>query len=267
MSPKFEGGSDSFIMNGVRVSFLVLSKDNKPVVSKLEELELNGIRSVLVVCGERINLPNVVYREPNGKYDAVNFGASKLLDSCDVIVMNDVDTRISGLEYVLQHFSDPRVAMVFSRISVADGPQTTFYGLMDQLRRHFPVAANGELIAVRSDVLRRIIPLPPCLAEDTYIMFKVMEFGYKVVVEERSKVVTNRTKTKLEEEKYKRRTVLGIYQALSMSHPDARIRAFYWILPFVSLLLIAAGNKGLAWTKGIISGFALHLIRFKSFKW
>ena len=60
-------------------------------------LELEGMRaSYIIVCGEVLNHPNVVYREARGKWDAINFGSRYIPTSTDVVVLNDVDQRLSG---------------------------------------------------------------------------------------------------------------------------------------------------------------------------
>lgn len=53
---------------------------------------------------------------------------------------------------------------------------------------------------IRNDVLRRILPLKPCKAEDTYMMFKAIELGYKAVFCEKCYAETERTKTAKKEE-------------------------------------------------------------------
>gem|GEM_PF-3268613 len=53
---------------------MVLARDATNVPQKIAELQSLGIPYV-IVCGEKVNHPNVVYREANGKWDAINFGA------------------------------------------------------------------------------------------------------------------------------------------------------------------------------------------------
>jgi hypothetical protein len=68
-------------------------------------------------------------------------------------------------------------------------------------------------------------------------------------------VTTKRTGNARQEEDYKRRTVGGIYQALSMTNPPIIVKLFYMLLPFVSPLLLVLGRKGYYWTKGILLGY------------
>ena len=75
--------------------FLVLARDKNHVKEKVRELSNLNI-PFLIVCGERINHPNVKYRAPRGKYDAINFGA-ELIPDVDVVALNDVDTKIRNL--------------------------------------------------------------------------------------------------------------------------------------------------------------------------
>jgi hypothetical protein len=70
-----------------------------------------------------------------------------------------------------------------------------------------------------------------------------------------------------QEEVYKRRTVGGIYQALSMSKPPIMVRLFYTLLPFASPLLLILGRKGYYWAKGILSGYVDYARGDRSASW
>jgi UTP-glucose-1-phosphate uridylyltransferase len=59
----------------VKLFFTVLARDKKHVDAKIREMENLGIL-YKTICGERLNHPNVVYRAPKGKYDAINFSIS-----------------------------------------------------------------------------------------------------------------------------------------------------------------------------------------------
>jgi len=242
----------------VRLFFLVLARDEKYVDEKIEELKLLGMR-YLVVCGRNVNHPNVIYREPRGKYDAINFGFKFIPPDTDVVVLNDVDTKIRNFEAALQLFRFKAVDLVFVRVCVKEGPQKLFYNLLDRIRRRFLIAASGELMLVRYDVLRRIIPIKSCKAEDSYILFKVLEFKCRSVFCEECYVETERTKTAEKEELYKRKTVGGIYQALAYTKPPNGVRLFYALLPIASPLLLIFGKKGYFWMRGILSGFVDYL--------
>lgn len=108
---------------------------------------------------------------------------------------------------------------------------------------------------IRQVIMKAILPLVPCKAEDTYILFKVLEHQHKIVFCEDCYAETERTKSAEEEEKYKRRTVSGIYQALSFTSPPPLIKVFYAVLPFASLLLLGLGKRGYFSMKGILLGF------------
>jgi cellulose synthase/poly-beta-1,6-N-acetylglucosamine synthase-like glycosyltransferase len=233
--------------------FLVLARDERHVNEKIAELKSLGV-PYLVVCGKNINHLNVVYREPKGKFDAINFGARFVPENADVVVLNDVDTKIHNFQAALQHFKRKEVALVFARVSVKEGPQRWFYVFLDFLRRRLPIAASGELMLIRRSVLMKILPIRPCKAEDSYILFKVLELKHKAVFCEESYVETERTKTAEKEEDYKRRTVAGIYQALAYSKPPYLVKLFYVLLPFACPLLLVLGKRGYFWTKGILLG-------------
>lgn len=242
----------------MKLFFLVLAKDEKHVYEKVEELKSLG-EHYLIVCGKRLNHPNIVYREAKGKYDAINFGARFIPRDVDVVVLNDVDTKIHNFKAALEHFSSEKAALAFARVTVKRGPQNSFYVFLDSIRRKVPIAASGELMLVRRDVLEMILPLRPCKAEDSYIMFKVLELRYKVVFSESCYVETERTTTIEDEEDYKRKTVCGLYQALAYANPPHLIRLFYILLPLVSPLLLVSGKRGYYWMKGIMLGLVDYL--------
>jgi cellulose synthase/poly-beta-1,6-N-acetylglucosamine synthase-like glycosyltransferase len=237
---------------------LVLARDKKHVKEKIKELEDFHI-PFIIVCGENIDDPRVKYREPRGKFDAINYGVQSLPPESDLILMNDVDTKIYNLNSALHYFKRKDVALVFARVQVDTGPQKSFYKLLDPIRRRIHIAASGELMIIRKELLQCIAPLKPSKAEDSYIMFKILESGKKVVFSEKTYVKTERTKKAEDEEKYKRRTVGGLYQALSYSKPPLIIRTFYRLLPLVSPLLLVLGTNGYFWMKGILHGFVDYL--------
>jgi cellulose synthase/poly-beta-1,6-N-acetylglucosamine synthase-like glycosyltransferase len=246
--------------------FLVLARDEKYVHEKIEELENLGM-PYLIVCGQELNHPNIVYREPKGKYDAINFGFRFIPTNTDVVVLNDVDTRIRNFEAALRWIDSKDVALVFAKVCVREGPQRFFYGILDYVRRRYPIVASGELMLVKYSILKKIIPIKPCKAEDTYVLFKILECRGKTVFCEECYVETERTTTAEEEKTYKRRTVGGIYQALAYTNPPSAVKFFYAILPMASLLLLVSGKKGYFWVSGILHGFTDYVLGDKTGSW
>lgn len=238
--------------------FLVLARDEKYVDEKITELKRLGV-PYLVVCGRRLNSSKVVYRTPKGKFDAINFGAGFVPDYADVVVLNDVDTKINNFGAALQHFDSKEVALVFAKVSVKEGPQKLFYVILDSIRRRFPIAASGELMLIRRNVLTKFLPIRTCKAEDSYILFKVLEFRQEVVFCEECYVETERTKTAEKEEIYKRKTVTGLYQALAGTKPPFVVKLFYFLLPIACPLLLVLGKRGYFWMKGILLGLIDYL--------
>lgn len=84
----------------MKTFFVVLARDDRHVYEKIEELKVLGI-PYLIVCGRNLNHPNIIYREPKDKYDAINFGFRFIPEDTDVVVLNDVDTRIKNFEVAL----------------------------------------------------------------------------------------------------------------------------------------------------------------------
>lgn len=248
------------------IFFLVLARDKKFVTEKIRELEMLDVPYV-IVCGERLSHPNVVYRPPIGKYDAINFGINLIPENVDMIALNDVDTKIHNFDQALQYFADSNVDLLLTTEMIKEGPQVSFFTLLNPIRRRIFLAASGELMLIRRDVLEKVLPLKPCKAEDTYILFKVLELGYRVIFCEECYAETERTKTPEKEEDYKRRTVGGIYQALSYTHAPLPIKLFYILLPFVSPLFLILGKKGYFWMKGILLGFLDYLRGDRSGMW
>lgn len=249
-----------------KLFIIVLARDRKHVDDKIRELENLGV-PYRIICGERLNYPNVVYRVPKGKYDAINFGVSLVPKDVDIVVMNDVDTIIHNFHLALRYLKDEKVALVFGTEMVKEGPQNLFFRILNPIRRKIPIVASGELMFIRRGVLERVIPLKPCKAEDTYILFRVLEHGYKVVFCEDCYAETERTETAEQEEIYKRRTVTGIYQALSYTKPSFFIRLFYALLPLMSPLLLILGKKGYYWTRGIMLGLMDYIRGDRSGFW
>jgi hypothetical protein len=238
----------------MKVFFIVLARDASGIDKKTRELTGLGY-PYLIVCGEKVNQPNVVYREPKGKYDAVNFGLKFVPSDTDVVAFNDVDAEIHNFKKALSFLQSESVSLVFVKVHVGYGPQLKFYSFLDPIRRRIPIAASGELMLIKYKVLKTILPLKGCKAEDSYILFKVLEKGGRAAFCEECYVTTKRTTYAEQEEVYKRRTVGGIYQALSMSQPPLAVKFFYTLLPFISPLLLVLGKKGYYWTKGILLGY------------
>jgi hypothetical protein len=235
------------------IFFIVLARTREGVAKKACELRKLGL-PFLVICGEKTNYPNVIYREKKGKFDAINFASKFIAKNVKIICLNDVDTKLFNFEQALELMRDKNAGLVFCKVKVDQGPQVQFYSLMDKIRRYVPITSSGELMLIRKKVFEQVLPIPPCKTEDNYISFKVTELGYPVFFCEDCWVETKRTKTLEEESEYKTRTVTGLYQALSFTKTDPLIRVFYLSLPFLSPLLLLQGERGAAWTKGIIQG-------------
>jgi cellulose synthase/poly-beta-1,6-N-acetylglucosamine synthase-like glycosyltransferase len=250
----------------MRVFFIVLARDRSGVDKKARELDGLGF-PYLIVCGDKVNHPNVVHREPLGKYDAINFGSNHLPEDAEIVGLNDVDTEIHGLEAALRLFKEENVSLVFVRVDVNSGPQVLFYSFLDALRARIPIAASGELMLIRREVFKNILPLEACKSEDSYVLFKILERGHKAAFCRECYVTTKRTANARQEEDYKRRTVGGIYQALAKTKPPAMVKLFYGVLPFLSPVLLVSGRKGYYWAKGIILGFADYLRGDRAASW
>jgi cellulose synthase/poly-beta-1,6-N-acetylglucosamine synthase-like glycosyltransferase len=253
-------------VNTMKTFALVLARDKNHIEKKMHELDSLDI-PFRVVCGEKLPDERVIYRPPRGKYDAINYGARFLPPDSEIIIMNDVDTEINDLASALNDFRDPDVGLVFARVGVEKGPQTSFYKLLDVIRSKILIASSGELIIIRKKLLDKILPMKACKAEDSYIMFKVLESKHRVVFNQDTYVKTDRTNVPEEEEKYKRRTVGGLYQALSMSKPPISIRVFYTLLPLASPILLVMGEKGYYWMRGILLGYVDYLRGDTSGQW
>jgi len=224
-------------------------------------MELEEMRvPFLVICGEKVDHPNVMYREAKGKWDAINFGSQFVPKSVEVVALNDVDTRIHGIDHALNHLN-AKIELVYCGVNVSKGPQMKFYKILDPIRRMLHVAASGELMLVRRRVFERVLPIPPCFAEDSYILFKALELGYRAHFCTRAYVATERTVDAREEEAYKTMTTLGIYQSLKYTRPPPWIRIFYILLPLTAPLLVLAHEDGRAWASGIERAVKAHITK------
>jgi hypothetical protein len=236
----------------------VCARNRRHVDEKIIELKKMKMPFV-IVCGEKNNLPDVVYRANNGKWDAINFGSSFVPKKANIIVLNDVDTKIYDFEHAVEYLKE--FSIVYCKVCVFRGGQIKFYKILDPLRKIFHIAASGELMLIKREAFERALPLEPCIAEDSYMLFKILEFGYKAQFCTKTYVTTERTINARGEEAYKYRTTLGIYQALNKTKPPPFIRIFYLLLPFFAPLLYLAGKDGKAWTKGINRAFKDHITK------
>jgi hypothetical protein len=120
---------------------------------------------------------------------------------------------------------------------------------MDAFNRRFPIAAWGQLMFFRRELLEKITPMEPCKAEDNLLLFKTLKLGHKVVFDPECHVLTFQTSSHSpkNEELFKRKSVCGIYRALYLSHAPFSRKLFYAVLPFASPLLLVAGRKGWYW--------------------
>ncbi len=246
--------------------FLVLARDEKNVSQKINELEAMNV-PFLIVCGKKLSHPSVVYRPPRGKYDALNFGISKIPHNYETIILNDVDTKIANFKAGLDRFEKGNLDLMFAGVEVKAGPQKIFYPLLDFIRRKIPITASGELMIIKKSTLLKLLPIKPCKAEDSYLLFKTMELGQKVAFCDECYVETERTNTPNKEVDYKRRTVCGIYQALEYAKPSLSIRVFYTFLPMVTPFLLVFGDKGYYWMRGINLGFKDYLHGDRAGSW
>jgi hypothetical protein len=201
----------------------------------------------------------VLYREPIGKWDAINFGSKFIPPEAELIIVNDVDTQIHGLAFAMSHCKE--FDLIFCRVEVQEGPQNKFYRILDQVRAKLPIAASGELMLINRQLFERILPIPPCTAEDTVLLFRALNLRRSVRFCKEAFVVTQRTASPAEEQLYKTRTTLGIYQALRFEQAPSTIRAFYMMLPLFAPLLFLSGADGRAWTMGIERATVKHLLR------
>lgn len=235
--------------HSIKPFFMVLARDQRNIEEKIIELKEMNV-PFLIICGEKVEHPNVVYREARGKWDAINFGSKLVPEEADVVVLNDVDTTIFNFQNALSTLREGE-DLVYCKVRVSKGPQVKFYRIVDPVRRWIHLFACGELMLIKKEVFDKIMPIPPCLAEDSYLLFKVLELGYQAHFCTEAYVETERTSNAREEEKYKTRTTLGIYQALEHTKPPAPIRLIYKVLPIVATLLPLAGRDGVVWAKGI----------------
>jgi hypothetical protein len=239
----------------MKLFILVLARDGRMVDDKVRDLKAHGFQ-YLVVCGERLDIPGVVYREALGKWDAINFGYQSVPQDIDIVAINDVDTAIHQLASALALTS--RFDLVYCAVRPGEGPQKSFYAFADPLRERLNLFASGELMLIRKRTLDRLMPIPPCMAEDSYLLFKAMELHQSVKFCRDTYVTTSRTANAAQEVAYKERTTLGILQALDYAKPSIAVRMFYLTLPLFAIPLMLMGENGRAWGSGISRAVRLH---------
>jgi len=244
--------------------FIVSARTQKNLGVKIAELQKMNV-PFLVVCGEKTEYPNVVFREVIGKWDAINYASDFVPKEANVIVLNDADTQIHNFKSALMSLNK-NLDLVYCKVKVTKGPQLKFYKLLNPIRKICQIAASGELMIMNKEVFKKVLPLPACIAEDSYILFKALELGYRTSFIEKTYVTTERTINSKQEEAYKHRTTLGIFQALDHSRPHILIRFFYITLPLFAPLLSLAGEDGRAWSKGISMAVKDHFTKKKPTK-
>lgn len=237
--------------------FLVFARDQSHVEKKIKELERLNV-PFRIICGKNMNHPKVIFRKAKGKWDAINFSAKFVPEDADIIVLNDVDTKIVNFKPSLDFFQN-KFDLIYCLVKVESGPQMIFYRILNPIRKIFHIAASGELMLMKKEVFDHVLPVPPVIGEDSYILFKSMELGYRVIFNTECYVITNRTENADDEKKYKTRTTFGIYQSLKYCKAPYWIRLFYTFLPFFAPLLNIAGENGRAWSEGIRRGIKMHL--------
>ncbi len=244
---------------GAETFFIVPARNRKNLDAKIAELQKMNV-SFIIVCGEKVNQPNVVYQENRGKWAAINFTTTFIPKEAKVIVLNDVDTKIYNFKLAFNYLSE-KIALVYCGVQVSQGPQVKFYKIVNPLVKRFHVFSNGELMLIRKEIFERLLPLPACTAEDSYILFKTLELGYQAKFCTSAYVTTERTHNAKEEASYKNRTTLGIYQALEYTKPPPVIRVFYAMLPFFAPMLSVMGEDGRSYTKGIYRALKDYLTK------
>jgi hypothetical protein len=236
---------------------MVIARDSDLIQTKMREIEGLGL-PFIIVCGENFADPRVISRTPVGKWDAINCGYTCIPRDANLVVLNDIDTEIHGLSRMFSSVYEG-ADLVYAAVRPSGGPQQKFYAIANPLNKALNIFAMGELIVIRKKLLDRLMPIPPCLAEDTYLLFKAMELNYKVEFCDDAFVNTIRTTSQTEEVLYKERTTLGILQALDYTKPPPWIRLFYRSLPLLAMMLMLAGGNGRAWARGINRAVRLHV--------
>ncbi len=211
----------------------------------------------IVICGERFDDSHVIQRSPIGKWDAINFGYRFIPEDTDIVIINDVDTSIHRLDSAQAMATT--YDLVYCAVKPEEGPQKSFYAFADPLRERLNLFASGELMLIRKKALDRLMPIPPCMAEDSYLLFRALEFNQRVRFCTDAYVTTSRTANAAEEIAYKERTTLGILQALDYAKPSIGIRLFYQALPLLVIPLMLMGENGRAWGSGISRAVRLHM--------
>jgi len=96
-----------------------------------------------------------------------------------------------------------------------EGPQVKFYRIADPIRKRFHIFVSGELMLFKRGVFGRLLPIPPCIAEGSYLLFKALELGYRALLYKslyKAYIITERTTDAIEEEAYE---LIGLLKDVS----------------------------------------------------
>lgn len=249
------------------VFVIVLDKTGRFIEYYLNFLRKIGA-SFIIISGAKHQDGTVIYRDPRGKYDVINYSLKFIPNNASIVIFLDADVIEPPIEECVRVFRENGLDLAFPALEILDNTrQRLFTRILDEIRRHLSlITANGEMMIIKADKLPYLLPLPPCKAEDTLLLFRALERGFRVEFLSNIHVKTIRPYyTLVDEELYKRRVTCGIYQALSMvKHLPALIRIFYKVLPLLSPLLIVLERTGISFAKGIIRGYCDYLLGDRS---
>lgn len=171
----------------------------------------------------------------------------------DIIVMSDANTLFSAdaVRKLVAHFSDPKVGCVSGQLRLQRNGGSSGEGMYwkyeynikrAESRLGFQIGCNGGNYALRRCLYK---PLPPStIVEDFVITMRVLEQGWKVILEPDAVACEPCCASSRKEVVRKIRIGAGDWQALSLTlpmlHPRFGLRAFAfwghkvlrWLVPF-----------------------------------
>lgn len=145
----------------------------------------------------------------------------------EIIFFNDARQRLDNdaLRQLVKNFADPRIGCVSGELMFEQEGGATAQGInlywkyekflrSQESRLHSMLGATGAIYAIRRELY--VPPPHNVVLDDMYIPFKVIQKGYRAVLEEAAKAYDRAADSPREEHRRKARTLYGNYQIFGL---------------------------------------------------
>ncbi|HLK60186.1 MAG TPA: glycosyltransferase family 2 protein [Chthonomonadaceae bacterium] len=218
----------------------------------------DGTNEILSQCDDK-RLHASLFTERRGKISVLNDLMRKV--DADIVVMSDANTMFApdAVRKLVAHFRDPKIGCVSGELSLEQEGGVSGEGLYwkyenwikrNESRLGFLIGCNGGIFALRPKLYE---PLPAStIVEDFVLSMRILERGYKVIIEPAAHATEPACATAKAEMVRKIRIGAGNWQALGLNravlHPRFGLRSFAfwghkvlrWMVPLFFLISLGA---------------------------